>query len=64
MLHQQALECQGMISANLNNWPSPVKVDVLGGDQLEVGFMREGDCFSAVQLIGPADFVFEGEVDI
>ena len=54
----------GMISANLNNWPSPVKVDVLGGDQLEVGFLREGDCFSAVQLIGPADFVFEGEVDI
>ena len=54
----------GMISANLNNWSSPVKVDVLGGDQLEVGFLREGNCFSAVQLIGPADFVFEGEVEI
>ena len=53
-----------MISAHLNNWPSPVKVDVLGGDQLEVGFLRDGDVFSAVQLIGPADFVFEGEVEI
>ena len=58
------VSASGMISAHLNNWPSPVKVDVLGGDQLEVGFLREGDVFSAVQLIGPADFVFEGEVEI
>ena len=58
------VSASGMISAHLNNWPSPVRVDVLGGDQLGVGFSQEGDVFSSVQLTGPAEFVFTGNVEI
>ena len=54
----------GMIAAHLNDWPSPVKVDVLGGDTLGVAFDQEGGVFSAVHLTGPADFVFTGTVEI
>lgn len=45
--------------------PSPIKVDVAGGDTLEIGFQATADGgFSAVTLTGPADFVFEGEIQI
>ncbi len=53
-----------MVSARLNDWPSPVKVEVLGDDTLAVAFASEGDEFSQVQLTGPAEFVFEGTVEI
>jgi len=43
---------------------SPVSVLVKGGDTLTVGFDREGDHFRNVTLTGPADFVFEGHVDV
>ena len=44
---------------------SPVKVDVAGGDTLEIGFEPLGDNkFSNVTLTGPADFVFTGSVEI
>jgi diaminopimelate epimerase len=43
---------------------SPVAVRVQGGDTLEVTFRREDDRFSEVCLVGPADFVFEGVVEI
>jgi diaminopimelate epimerase len=44
---------------------SPVKVDVAGGDTLEIGFDKTGDAtFSNVTLTGPADYVFEGEIEI
>lgn len=44
---------------------SPIKVDVEGGDTLEIGFEKTGDqTFRNVTLTGPADFVFEGEIDI
>ena len=44
---------------------SPIKVDVEGGDTLEIGFEKSGDqTFKNVTLTGPADFVFEGEIDI
>jgi diaminopimelate epimerase len=44
---------------------SPIKVDVEGGDTLEIGFEKTGDeSFKNVTLTGPADFVFEGEIDI
>ena len=44
---------------------SPIKVDVEGGDTLVIGFEKSGDYgFSNVTLTGPADFVFEGEIDI
>lgn len=44
---------------------SPIKVDVEGGDTLEIGFEKTGENnFKNVTLTGPADFVFEGEIDI
>lgn len=49
----------------LTGAPSPIKVDVAGGDTLEIGFEKSGDqSFTKVTLTGPADFVFEGEIDI
>ena len=44
---------------------SPVKVTVAGGDTLEIAFEKSGDqSFKNVTLTGPADFVFEGEIEI
>jgi diaminopimelate epimerase len=39
-------------------------VDVAGGDTLEIGFTAHGQEFSQVTLSGPADFVFEGAIEI
>lgn len=45
--------------------PSPIKVDVAGGDTLEIGFEKsDRGTFHNVTLTGPADFVFEGEIQI
>jgi len=49
-----------LISACIHHFESPVKVQVQGGDELEVSFTRHGDEFSEVCLSGPAEFVFEG----
>ena len=44
---------------------SPIKVDVEGGDTLSIGFEKTGaNTFKNVTLTGPADFVFEGEIEI
>jgi diaminopimelate epimerase len=43
---------------------SPVQLLVRGGDWLEVGFRRSGTGFEEVTLKGPADFVFEGSIEI
>ena len=44
---------------------SPIKVDVEGGDTLSIGFEKTGETtFTNVTLTGPADFVFEGEIEI
>lgn len=49
----------------LTGAPSPIRVDVAGGDTLEIGFTQSGESgFSEVTLTGPADFVFEGEIEI
>lgn len=49
----------------LTGAPSPIRVDVEGGDTLEIGFETADDqTFCNVTLTGPADFVFEGEVEI
>jgi diaminopimelate epimerase len=50
--------------AATENITSPVSVLVRGGDELQVGFNRAGDSFTDVTLSGPADFVFEGTVQI
>jgi diaminopimelate epimerase len=37
---------------------------VKGGCELSVGFEREGERFTKVTLTGPAEFVFEGTMEI
>ena len=49
----------------LNGAPSPVSVDVEGGETLEIGFTPGPDnSFTKVTLTGPADFVFSGAITI
>jgi diaminopimelate epimerase len=52
-----------LIASRVHKFHSPVKVQVQGGDQLEVSF-QERDGFKDVRLTGPAEFVFEGEVNL
>lgn len=70
-VEDETLACgTGMVACALTHHlltgaPSPVKVDVAGGDTLEIGFVKTADgLFSNVTLTGPADFVFEGDVEI
>jgi diaminopimelate epimerase len=70
-VEDETLACgTGMVASALihhllTGAPSPIKVDVEGGDTLEIGFEKDGDqSFKNVTLTGPADFVFEGEIDI
>ncbi len=42
----------------------PIDVLVRGGDTLQVGFTRAGDKIENVTLSGPADFVFDGTIDL
>jgi diaminopimelate epimerase len=53
-----------LISARLHGFPSPVKVQVQGGEQLEVSFDECQGEFANVRLTGPAEFVFEGRIEI
>ena len=50
-----------LITARLHNIAPPIKVDVLGGDMMEVSF--DGD-LNNVWLTGPAEFVYEGVIEI
>ena len=43
---------------------SPVKVKVRGGETLEVAFEKAGATWRNVTLTGPADFTFEGTVEV
>jgi diaminopimelate epimerase len=70
-VEDETLACgTGMVASALvhhllTGAPSPIKVDVEGGDTLEIGFEKTGDqSFKNVTLTGPADFVYEGEIDI
>lgn len=53
-----------LLAARRFDWPSPVAVRVQGGDTLEVDFERQGEQFRHVRLTGPADFVFEGRMEL
>jgi diaminopimelate epimerase len=53
-----------LIFAALRNVSGPIGVLVRGGNELEVGFEKTGDQFRNVTLTGPADFVFEGTIDV
>jgi len=50
-----------MIANRLRNFVSPIKVDVLGGDTLEVSFDED---LNNIRLTGPAEFVYEGVIEI
>jgi diaminopimelate epimerase len=53
-----------LISARVHQFGSPVKVRVQGGDELEVGFTEREGHFFDVRLTGPAEFAFEGRIEI
>ncbi len=54
-----------IIHDQLTGCGSPISVSVLGGDTLTIGFERDGqDGYHAVTLTGPAEFVFQGEIEI
>lgn len=53
-----------LISARLYNFTSPVQVQVQGGDRLEVSFQEVNGEFTNVGLTGPANFVFEGKMEL
>lgn len=70
-VEDETLACgTGMVASALihhllSGDPSPIKVDVEGGDTLEIGFEKTGEkTFKNVTLTGPADFVFEGEIEV
>ncbi|MEM9081191.1 MAG: diaminopimelate epimerase [Verrucomicrobiota bacterium] len=48
----------------LTGAPSPIKVDVAGGETLEIGFQANGNTFTNVTLTGPAETTFTGEIEI
>lgn len=54
-----------LVFHELTGAQSPVAVQVRGGDTLSVGFETSGTgVYQNVTLTGPADFCFEGEVEI
>jgi diaminopimelate epimerase len=53
-----------LIFAATENASSPINVLARGGDELQVGFEKTGAKFKNVILTGPAEFVFEGTVEI
>ncbi len=53
-----------LIAHMLFEMTSPIQVNVQGGDTLEVSFQKKGAEFQEVFLKGPADFAFEGSMEI
>lgn len=58
------VSASAMVAARVHGFTSPVKVQVQGGDQMEVSFAEKDGAFADVRLTGPADFVFTGRIDI
>jgi diaminopimelate epimerase len=54
----------GLVYAACSDATSPVHILVRGGDWLEVGFEKVENSFQHVTLKGPADFAFEGSIEI
>jgi diaminopimelate epimerase len=53
-----------LVTHALFQLPSPISVRVQSGDLLEVSFLRENDAYRAIHLKGPADFTFEGAIEL
>lgn len=58
------VSASALISARVHKFSSPVRVMVQGGDQLEVSFRESKGEFSEVCLTGPAEFAFDGTIEI
>lgn len=69
-VENETLACgTGVVAAALSHHlltqaASPITVQVLGGDTLQVAFQIENGHFTEVTLTGPADFVFEGSITL
>jgi diaminopimelate epimerase len=53
-----------LIFAATENASGPITVLARGGDELQVGFEKTLEQFRTVTLTGPAEFVFEGTIQI
>ncbi len=53
-----------LVFAALEKVNGQVTVITQGGDELQVGFEKTNNLFSNVTLTGPAEFVFEGAIEI
>ena len=53
-----------LIFADTENIDQPITVTARGGDELQVGFERVEGGFRNVTLTGPAEFVFEGTIEV
>ncbi len=53
-----------LVFAAIENVKSPICVLAHGGDELRVGFEKTDKQFRKVTLTGPAEFVFEGTIEI
>jgi diaminopimelate epimerase len=53
-----------LIFAMTDHVGGPIGVLVRGGNELHVGFKKHGDHFHEVTLTGPAEFVFEGTIEV
>jgi diaminopimelate epimerase len=53
-----------LVFAATENASGPIGVLVKGGSELSVGFERDGERFKKVTLTGPAEFVFEGTMEV
>jgi diaminopimelate epimerase len=53
-----------LIASRVHRFNSPVQVQVQGGERLEVSFRDKNGGFADVCLSGPAEFVFEGKLEL
>ena len=53
-----------LIFAATENVSGPIGVLVRGGNELQVGFEKSDNLFRNVTLTGPAEFVFEGAIEV
>ena len=53
-----------LVFAALEKVNGPVTIITRGGDELQVGFEKTNNHFRSVTLTGPAEFVFEGTIEI
>ena len=53
-----------LIFAAIEKANGPITVIARGGDELQVGFEKSDNQFRSVTLTGPAEFVFEGSIEI